>query len=476
MRNVKDFGALGDGLTPDTEAIQAAVDAGGEIFFPPGRYVTATVRLKSGTTLRFAPGAELFADPDWRRFREAEADPESRYEGNGNAYSYGEDDGKQYGLLTAYEAENIRISGGRILTDDASYCETVSQKPVVTDESSIFAPGYFRQPSTWRKPNRPRPKLFLFQRCKNVHIRGTEIVRAPCYSGWFLNCEDVTVEGMTVRNDYAQPNADGLHFSSCRRVRVTRCDLTCGDDCIAVDCTYGKPCEDVLVENCVLETSIHAVRVYSGLDLTKIYGRGNSAYVKNVTVRNCRVREACGILLVNACDGDISGIRFSDVVADQRFPGTCICLTADEGKISDLIFERVSFRGNGIGYLYAEKAGEISGVRISECGFEIVPKPKLWGDGFDGMIAHCYSLPYGLLMRNVSGIRLERSEICVSAVDTSEYTEEELQKVRTEVGREKFEKILSPADPIVRTVHCGRVETEDLKVFTEFEEKKEKKK
>ena len=40
MTNVRDFGAAGDGVTDDTEAIQHAVDeAGGLIEFPPGDYL-----------------------------------------------------------------------------------------------------------------------------------------------------------------------------------------------------------------------------------------------------------------------------------------------------------------------------------------------------------------------------------------------------------------------------------------------------
>jgi Pectate lyase superfamily protein len=50
-KNVKDFGAGGNGSTDDTAAIQAAVDTRGVIFFPPGRYrVSQPISFASGTT------------------------------------------------------------------------------------------------------------------------------------------------------------------------------------------------------------------------------------------------------------------------------------------------------------------------------------------------------------------------------------------------------------------------------------------
>jgi Pectate lyase superfamily protein len=46
LKNVKDFGARGDGSTNDTAAIQAAVDQQGTIYFPPGQYrITRPISL-----------------------------------------------------------------------------------------------------------------------------------------------------------------------------------------------------------------------------------------------------------------------------------------------------------------------------------------------------------------------------------------------------------------------------------------------
>jgi len=47
--NVKDFGAAGDGKTSDSEAIQKAVDAAGEVkgtvYFPAGIYLCHDIRI-----------------------------------------------------------------------------------------------------------------------------------------------------------------------------------------------------------------------------------------------------------------------------------------------------------------------------------------------------------------------------------------------------------------------------------------------
>lgn len=52
--NVKDFGAVGDGETDDTVAIQEAVTKGGTVFFPAGRYIVSApiVRENSGLVIQ----------------------------------------------------------------------------------------------------------------------------------------------------------------------------------------------------------------------------------------------------------------------------------------------------------------------------------------------------------------------------------------------------------------------------------------
>jgi parallel beta-helix repeat protein len=67
-RNVKDYGALGNGIHDDTAAIQAAINSlpttGGTVFIPAGTYMIDTVKkiqLRSYMLLKLDPGAILKA-------------------------------------------------------------------------------------------------------------------------------------------------------------------------------------------------------------------------------------------------------------------------------------------------------------------------------------------------------------------------------------------------------------------------------
>ena len=73
--DVRHFGAVGDGKTFDTAAIQNALDAcagtGGTVTFPPGTYLSQPLTLHTRTTLDLAAGATLVGinNRDLRTFK-----------------------------------------------------------------------------------------------------------------------------------------------------------------------------------------------------------------------------------------------------------------------------------------------------------------------------------------------------------------------------------------------------------------------
>ncbi|MNC08412.1 Exo-poly-alpha-D-galacturonosidase precursor [compost metagenome] len=95
--NIKEFGAVGDGQTLDSAAIQAAIDActqqgGGKVIIPNGRFLTGTVILKSGVDLHLEPTARIVSSMNEQDFLQ---DP-----------VFG-----RRGLICAFQAERISVTG-----------------------------------------------------------------------------------------------------------------------------------------------------------------------------------------------------------------------------------------------------------------------------------------------------------------------------------------------------------------------------
>ena len=106
MRNVRDFGAVGDGIVNDTAAIRRAIDAGGTVYFPDGTYRTGSIFLRSGSALELAQNAVLVASTDPADYNTKDFCPQDT---NNNCC------GKSgQHLIIAVEQENISIRGGRI--------------------------------------------------------------------------------------------------------------------------------------------------------------------------------------------------------------------------------------------------------------------------------------------------------------------------------------------------------------------------
>ncbi len=237
--DARGHGAKGDGKTNDRAALQAAIDAcaragGGTVVVPPGDYRSGPLRLAGGVTLHLERGATLWASTN-----------KSDYT-TGSAH-----------FLVAEKAERIALTG----------------------EGVVDGQGTGDYGERWGAPKKPafRSGTLLFKDCRDISVRGVTIRNSDAWTLHFMRCENVTIEEVTIRNNYRRLNSDGIDPNSCRNVRIRRCRISAGDDCIVLKSTEAFPCEDVVVTDCVLESAASALKL----------GTESHGDFRNITFANC---------------------------------------------------------------------------------------------------------------------------------------------------------------------------------------------
>ncbi len=249
--NVKDYGALGDGATKDTVAIQQTIErcsvfGGGEVVVPAGTYLTGALALRTGVTLRVEQDATLQGSPDMADYPIAQVRWEGRWIKGYIAF------------ISATDATNIAILGpGRIVGSEAV-------KGRVNRETKMRLPA-----------------LLEFINCKNVHV-------ADCYTQNFgmWSIHPTYCENVSFRNVVVNSGADGIDVDSCRHVVIDGCDFDTTDDCISLKSGRGaegyallRTTEDVRISNCSFKDKTWAC---IGI------GSETSGGVRNVHVEKCR--------------------------------------------------------------------------------------------------------------------------------------------------------------------------------------------
>lgn len=297
MLKLTDFGAVGNGVTMNTEAFRAAVEAcsakNETLYVPSGVFLTGTILLK-GVSLYLESGAVIKASSDMADY------PVQDYIHN--------EMGPLRALIINRDADNVSITGqGTIdLSGKAFYDTSVMNVP----ETRVPMTGSQMAECTYPIGTRPGQCIF-FHNSKNVRISGITVIDAPCWTISFHECENVKVLGLTIDTDRNVPNDDGIHLCSCKGVIISDCNISSGDDCIALSgiTSWDKPCEDVVITNCVLRSCSKAIV------LGYIY-----SIIRNVTISNCIIRESNrGLCFM--CDEEcaiVENVRISNLIVDTR--------------------------------------------------------------------------------------------------------------------------------------------------------------
>lgn len=285
--NVKDFGAMGDGISMDSPAIQKAIDActsagGGTVVIPKGTYLSATIIIKDNVTLHLEEGTLLLGIPDLTKYDMV--DP------------FTEGLGIQVGrtFIAAVDAKNIAIEGAGVIDGQGS---ALKAKHIETDTRP--------EGQRWGE----RPFLLRIIRCRNVRVEDITLKYSASWTSHYAQSKDIKINNVKILSKGVAHN-DGIDIDGCERVSITNCDVESGDDALCFKTTHSKyPCRDIVVDNIRLKSN------QAGLKM----GTESMAPFENIKITNCYIYDTNngGIKLFSVDGAHLQNVSISDITMDN---------------------------------------------------------------------------------------------------------------------------------------------------------------
>jgi len=313
--DISDHGAVSDGKTINTCAIQRAIDAchaagGGRVLCGPGKFLTGTLDLKSRVDLHLSPGCQLIGSTNLSDYADFTAP--------GFRHDLAPENSTKC-LLRALEAEHFSITGPG---------EVNGSGPAFYDTKTAMWERFYQ------KPDSPRPRMLMAYKCRDFRIEDASFNDSPCWTFWLMQCQRVGIHRIKMISDQKMINNDGIDLDMCRDVVVSDSIFKTGDDCLILRSILQvsddeMPCENITVSNCVLDSYCQGIRV----------GCPGDGIIRNCAFSNLVITGlGNGIIFNNPRrylpvgskgSADVRNIIFSNVVIDCK--GSPIKMDVDPG-------------------------------------------------------------------------------------------------------------------------------------------------
>ncbi|MBE6650557.1 MAG: glycoside hydrolase family 28 protein [Ruminococcaceae bacterium] len=375
--NVLDFGAVGDGVTLNTAALQKAIDSceNGVVYIPEGDYMTGSLFLHSDMELYLEKGAILHGTTEVNDYSPK---IKSRFEGKEmmcysaliNIGSLNRD---------AVTCRNVRIcgegtvyGGGRTLADNVVSVETELMKA----ELEAIGEGIKEYELPQTIPGRARPRLINISSSENIVISGITVANGPCWNVHMIYSRNIETCGVTFRSSGVW-NGDGWDPDSSTDCTIFGCEFYTGDDAVAIKSgknpegnVINRPSERIRIFDCKsnyghgvtigseMSGGINDVRIWNCDMSTSVYGveikatKKRGGYVRNVHVSNTK---ACRILLHSVgYNDDGEGAPTAPVFEDCTFENIELTARMHTQENEDVDCEAIEVSGFDIPGHYAK--------------------------------------------------------------------------------------------------------------------------
>ena len=307
--SVNEFGGKGDGVFLNTDAFRKSIDAlsqkgGGTLTVPGGIWLTGPITLKSNINLHLEEGALLIFSKNYNDYPLIET------------YFEGIITKRCISPINGRGLENIAITGQGIIDGSGEVWRPVKKSKMTSEQwKQLIASGGVlnKLKDTWYPTQKSlegalrtttfnvpqgintdedwnsvkdflRPVMIGLVECKKILLQGVVFQNSPAWNLHPLMCQDLTIDGVTVRNPWYSQNGDGIDLESCKNVIIANSTFDVGDDGICIKSgkdeqgrKRGLPTENVIIDNC---TVFHA---HGGF----VIGSEMSGGAKNIKVSNC---------------------------------------------------------------------------------------------------------------------------------------------------------------------------------------------
>lgn len=423
--DVTGYGAKGDGIVLDTEAINRTIDSaalagGGTVYFPAGNYLSFSIRLKSNVRLFIDQGASIIAATPGKHGAIAYDIPDNNLWGDSLHYQdFGHSHWKN-SLIWGIGLQNITIEG----------------------QGMIDGIGLTRRGS--REPGLGN-KAIALKNCTNVNIRDITIFR-----GGHFAILPTGVDNFTIDNVKIDSNRDGIDIDCCKHVIITNCIVnTPNDDAIVLKSSYAlgyiRTTENVVISNCIVsgydvgtlldgtyQTTLAMAPDKGGVTGRIKIGTESNGDFKNIAISNC-VFNHCRGLAIETVDGAViedvvvNNLTMRDIVnspfylrlgARMRGP-----VDAPVGKLQRIIISNVTV--SGVPPRYGALIMGTEGHNIADVDFNNIKIHVQGGAQFEQALVNVPELEegypdprmygdipaYGFFVRHVQNIDFNNVEI-----------------------------------------------------------------
>lgn len=268
--DITKYGAVGDGKTLNTEAIQKTIDAcsqkgGGKVIIPEGTWVSGTIMLKNNVTINLNEKAILLGSTNIADYQVVDGFKDGRGSSMGYCFIGG---------------VNIKNAG-------------------ITGNGKIDGNGKLLLEKNGRSK---RPFLVRFVRCTNINVTDVHMQGPAAWTMHLFECNNAKAENITIKSR-GLSNNDGIDVDCCDGVTIKNCDIDSGDDAICFKSTGPKPCRNIEVSGCRLNTNQGAFKI----------GTESFGDFENINIHNCKVDSTKGIKLYSVDGAHLKNLTISDI-------------------------------------------------------------------------------------------------------------------------------------------------------------------